>query len=115
MGHRPIANEFVGAEGNEGGHRVDERHKARFGEAGGETKHVLLGDTDVEESLRETIGERLDHREAEIARQQQNPLIVFGEIDERTNERAPHLRLTYGATCWSACRYSSSFMGCSAI
>ena len=43
--------------------------------------HVLLGDADVEETIREPLCERLDHREAEVAREQDDSLVLLGDLD----------------------------------
>ena len=57
---RAVADELVGAQRGERGDRVDERDEARLGQAGREPDHVLLGDADVEEAVREALGERLE-------------------------------------------------------
>ena len=80
---RAVADELVRAERRERRDRVDERDEARLGEAGRDADHVLLGDADVEEAVREPLGERLEHGEAEVAGEQDDPLVLLGELDER--------------------------------
>ena len=54
--------------------------------------HVLLGDADVEEAVREALGERLERHVAEVAGQQQDARVARGELDQRADEGAPHAR-----------------------
>ena len=88
--HGAVADELVRPERRERRDRVDEGDEPRLGEAGRDAEHVLLGDADVEEPVREPLRERLDHREAEVAGEQDDPLVVLGELDERPDEGRPH-------------------------
>ena len=44
----------------------------------------------LKKRLGEALRERLEHRVAEVAGQQHDPLVLVGEIDERAYERPPH-------------------------
>ena len=84
--HRAVADELVRPERRERRDRVGEGDEAGLGEARRDADHVLLGDADVEEAVREPLGERLDDREAEVACQQDDALVLLGELDERPDE-----------------------------
>ena len=55
------------------------------------------------------LGERLERGEAEIAGQQDDPLVLRRELDERLDEFTSHRTLTSSFACASA--YSSSDIG----
>ena len=57
---------------------------------------------------REAVGERLEGHVAEVARQQQDPLVVLGELD---SVRMNAFRTLSAVTSSRACRYSSSDIG----
>ena len=70
---RAVADELVRPQGGERHDRVDERDESGLGEPRRHADHVLLGDADVEEAIREPLGERLDDHEAEVAGQEHDP------------------------------------------
>ena len=88
--HRPVADELVRPERGERRDRVGERDVPGLGEARRDPDHVLLRDADVEEPVREPLGERLDDGEAEVAREQDDALVLRGELDECPDEGRPH-------------------------
>ena len=95
--HGAVAHELVRAERRERRDRVRERDEPGLGETGGDADHVLLGHADVEEPVREPLRERLDHREAEVTREQDDPLVLLRELDERPDEGRPHAATSFMA------------------
>ena len=73
---RAVAHELVAAHRGERGDRVDVGRVAGLGEAGRDADHVLLGDAGVPEAVGVALGERLEHGEAEIAGEQDDPLVA---------------------------------------
>jgi len=47
-----------------------------------DTRHVLFGDSDIQETVGKFVGEGLDDREAEIAHHQEQPVIDAREVDQ---------------------------------
>ena len=106
-----VADELVGTQRREGHDRVDERDEARLGQAGGDSDHVLLGHADVEEPVREALGERLERHVAEIAGEQQDAIVRRGDLAQRADECAPHAPRSCSSISATARRYSSSDIG----
>ena len=96
--HGAVTHELVRSERREGRDRVREGDEPCLGEAGGDAEHVLLGNADVEEPVREPLRERLDHREAEVAREQDDPLVLFGKLHEGSDEGRPHAATSFMAS-----------------
>ena len=69
--------------------------------------HVLLRHTDVEESVREPFRERFDDGEAEIAGEQDDPVIRCREVAQGLDER----RLSCPLDLGDGLANSSSDMG----
>ena len=88
--HGAVAHELVRPEGRERRDRVREGDEPRLGEAGGDPEHVLLGHADVEETIREPLCERLHHREPEVAREQDDSLVLLGDLDKCPDEGRSH-------------------------
>src|ERR1700734_1765850 len=105
MQQRTVAYEFIRAHRGECADRVDERDQARLGQAGSKTDHVLLGDSDVDESLAQLVGERLKYRETEIAGEKDDALVLLCDFGHRADERIPHMPSSSSpmacAYCWS--------------
>ena len=85
-----VADLLGAAEGREIGDRIGEDVVAFRGHAGGEPRHVLLGDARIDEAIGEAFGEGLDHGIAEIAYDQRDMIMPFGEVGELMNEGVAH-------------------------
>jgi hypothetical protein len=93
------------AEGREIRDRVRKDDLTAQREAGGDPRHVLLGDPRVDEAAGKARGERLHYPKPEIANDEHHTLVPFGELHERAEEGCPHNARSSSA---SARRSSSS-------
>src|SRR5262249_2746470 len=101
MEHRTIADELVRAKRGERRYRIDVRDVPGLCESGRDPDHVLLSDPNVEEPSRESLRERLQHREPQIAGQHDIRRVVRGATDELAAEGGSHPR---GSSSATACR-----------
>ena len=88
--HRSVADELEWAQAREGADRVAERDEPGLGEPGGEADHVLFRDADVVEAFGVSFAKRLQHREAKIAGEQHDPLVLPGDVAQGAHEGPPH-------------------------
>src|SRR5262249_1668329 len=103
-----IADELVAAERSEGHDGVDEREEAGLGKPGGQTDHVLFGDADIDKSIGEAVGKRLQRHEAEISGQKQDARVALRQLGKGRGERRSHAEVSISRSAW---RYSSSLIG----
>ena len=103
-----VADELVGPEGGERCDRIHEGDEPGLRQTGRQTHHVLLGHTGVEEAVRVAVGEGLDHREAQVAGDEEDPGVTLGDLGEFPDERPPHSAALTSSTARS---YSWSDMG----
>ena len=106
---RAVADELEWTQAREGADRIAERDEPGLGEAGGDTDHVLLRDADVVEAFGVSLAKRLQHREAKIAGEQHDPLVLPGDVAQGVHKGPPHsLNASISA---NAVAYSSSDIG----
>src|SRR5207244_3532634 len=104
-----VPDELVSPHRDERRYRIRERHVPGLCETGRDADHVLLGDADVEEAVREAVGERLERVVAQVSGKQEDPRVGLTDLDERPDELAPHRRAA--ASSCSATSYSLSDIG----
>jgi len=75
------------AAGQEGRCAADERHEAAIRKAGGDADHVLLGDADIDEAVRERLLEAPEIGRADaVVADGDDALIRLRELDQRLGE-----------------------------
>src|SRR5260370_11236918 len=92
-----VAHVLEAAQRGEIGDGIGEGNLAAEGHACGHAGHVLLGDASIQELFRELFHERRDDTKSQISDDQDDALVLLGQLEEFCDECSSHLQWSNSA------------------